>query len=105
MVPQGASVIEPAGTAPGLVVPPSNGARPTVVVLPGPPRELHEMWPQAVATEAVPHAVAGAVAYEQHMLRLFGIPESEIAETLRVAAGSAPGLDAPQITNCPLPRP
>src|SRR5204863_10098242 len=72
MVPEGASVIDPAGTAPGLVVPPLNGARPTVVVLPGPPRELHEMWPQAVATEAFREAVTGAVDYEQHLLRLFG---------------------------------
>jgi nicotinamide-nucleotide amidase len=100
MVPEGASVIDPAGTAPGLVVPPSNGAGPTVVVLPGPPRELHEMWPAAVATEAFRRAVAGAVAYENHTLRLFGIPESEIAETLRVAEGSIPGFHELEITTC-----
>jgi nicotinamide-nucleotide amidase len=100
MVPDGASVIEPAGTAPGLVVPPLNGSRPTVVVMPGPPRELHEMWPQAVATEAFREAVAGAVDYEQHMLRLFGIPESEIAETLRVAEGSVEGFGELEITTC-----
>ena len=34
-------MIEPAGTAPGMVVPPRDGTAPTVVVLPGPPRELH----------------------------------------------------------------
>ena len=100
MVPEGAAVIEPAGTAPGLVVPPLNGAGPTVVVLPGPPRELHEMWPQAVATHAFREAVADAVDYEQHMLRLFGIPESEIAETLRLAEGSVPGLGQLEITTC-----
>ena len=38
MVPEGARVIPPAGTAPGLVVPPRDGGGPTVVVLPGPPR-------------------------------------------------------------------
>jgi len=100
MVPEGASVIDPAGTAPGLVVPPPNGARPTVVVLPGPPRELHEMWPAATATEAFRQAVAGAVQYESHVLRLFGIPESEIAETLRVAEGSVRGFDDLEITTC-----
>jgi nicotinamide-nucleotide amidase len=100
MVPEGASVIEPAGTAPGLVVPPLNGAGPTVVVMPGPPRELHEMWPVAVATEAFRDAVAGAVDYEQHMLRLFGIPESEIAETLRVAEGEIDRFDELEITTC-----
>ena len=41
----GATVLEPVGTAPGLVVPPpTDGAGPTVVVLPGPPRELQPMW-------------------------------------------------------------
>lgn len=34
LVPEGAAVIDPAGTAPGLVVPPLNGSGPTVVVLP-----------------------------------------------------------------------
>src|SRR4051794_5584427 len=43
MVPEGAVAIDPAGTAPGLVVPVDGG--PTVVVLPGPPRELQAMWP------------------------------------------------------------
>ncbi|MFL5884152.1 MAG: competence/damage-inducible protein A [Thermoleophilaceae bacterium] len=100
MVPDGAAVLEPAGTAPGLVVPPSSDSLPTVVVLPGPPRELHEMWPAAVATEEFRHAVAGRVDYEQHMLRLFGIPESEIAETLRVASGSVEGFGDLEITTC-----
>jgi len=82
------------------VVPPSADSLPTVVVLPGPPRELHEMWPAAVATEAFRGAVAGRVDYEQHMLRLFGIPESEIAETLRVASGSVSGFGDLEITTC-----
>jgi nicotinamide-nucleotide amidase len=34
------------------------------------------------------------------MLRLFGIPESEIAETLRVAEGQMTGLDQLEITTC-----
>ena len=85
VVPQGATVIDPVGTAPGLVVPPASGAGPTVVVLPGPPRELQPMWRTAATTEAFRTAIAGAVVYRQHMLRLFGIPESEIAATLRAA--------------------
>lgn len=100
MVPEGAVVIDPAGTAPGLVVPPRNGSGPTVVVLPGPPRELHEMWPVAVDTDAFRAAVAQRTEYEQQMLRLFGIPESEIAETLRVAQGEIEGFDALEITTC-----
>jgi nicotinamide-nucleotide amidase len=96
LVPEGAHVIYPAGTAPGLVVP----GKPPVVVLPGPPRELHAMWPEAVATEAFQEAVDGRTRYSQQTLRLFGIPESEIAETLRVAERQVEGFDALEITTC-----
>ena len=97
VVPEGATVLEPVGTAPGLVVPVDGG--PTIVVLPGPPRELHAMWPAAVATVAFRAAVTGAVELRQEMLRLFGIPESEIAETLRLAE-DAHGLEGLEITTC-----
>ena len=96
LVPEGAHVIYPAGTAPGLVVP----GEPTIVVLPGPPRELHAMWPQAVESDAFQNAVGSRTRYEQQTLRLFGIPESEIAETLRVAEGSVAGFEQLEITTC-----
>jgi nicotinamide-nucleotide amidase len=97
VVPEGATVLDPVGTAPGLVVPVDGG--PTVVVLPGPPRELHAMWPAAVATDAFRAAIGGAVELRQETLRLFGIPESEIAETLRLAE-DAHGLEGLEITTC-----
>ena len=103
VIPQGATVLEPEGTAPGLVVPPADGsaARPTVVVLPGPPRELQAMWARAVQTEAFQAAIAGATEYRREIVRLFGIPESEIANTLRAAEDDGlelePGLE---ITTC-----
>ncbi len=100
LVPEGATVIEPAGTAPGMVVPPTDGGGPTVVILPGPPRELHHMWHEAVETDAFRAAVGEASEYEQSMLRLFGIPESEIAETLRVAESEIDGFTALEITTC-----
>jgi nicotinamide-nucleotide amidase len=100
MVPDGATVLEPVGTAPGLVVPPSDGAGPTVLVLPGPPRELQPMWGAAVQTEAFRAAVASATEYRQHMLRLFGIPESEIANTMLHAREAGVDLDALEITTC-----
>jgi nicotinamide-nucleotide amidase len=101
LVPEGATVIEPAGTAPGMVVSPGEGsAGPVVVVLPGPPRELHAMWPAAMQSPAFRDAVGGGSDYEQSMLRLFGIPESEIAETLRVADGQIPGLEELEVTTC-----
>jgi len=100
MVPQGAAVINPVGTAPGLVVPPGNGSGPTVVVLPGPPRELHAMWRTATEMEPFRAAIAGADSFELEMLRLFGIPESEIAETLRVAEREVEAFDGLEITTC-----
>jgi len=100
LVPAGATIIEPAGTAPGMVLPPKDDSAPTVVVLPGPPRELHSMWEQATATDAFRASVATATAYRQEMLRLFGIPESEIAVTLREAEELIAGFDELEITTC-----
>jgi nicotinamide-nucleotide amidase len=96
MVPEGAVALDPVGTAPGLVVP-ADGE--VVVVLPGPPRELQESWRQAVQTEPFKQAVAGAPRYRQTMVRMFGVPESEIAETLRIAEAEM-GLDGLEITTC-----
>ena len=93
-------MLEPVGTAPGLVVPPASGEGPTVVVLPGPPRELQPMWEDARGTEAFRAAVAGATEYRQRILRLFGIPESEIAATLRVIEEEGVPIDRLEITTC-----
>ena len=101
VVPHGATVLEPVGTAPGLVVPPPEGReRPAVLVLPGPPRELQPMWAAAVATPALQAAIGAATEYRQRMLRLFGIPESEIAETLRRAEAGGVDLDRLEVTTC-----
>ncbi len=96
MVPEGAIALDPVGTAPGLVVP-ADGQ--VVVVLPGPPRELQGSWAQAVETEPFKALVAQAPRYRYRMLRLFGIPESEIAETLRMADEEI-GLDGLEVTTC-----
>ncbi len=96
MVPDGATVLGPVGTAPGVVVP----GRPTVVVLPGPPKELQAMWPAAVATQAVQDAIAGRTVYRQDTVRMFGVAESGLAETLRVAESQVPGFDGLEITTC-----
>ena len=99
-IPDGATILEPVGTAPGLVVPPSNGSGPTVVVLPGPPRELQPMWGQALATAELAETMRAATTYEQRTLRLFGIPESEIAETLRIAERDGVDLERLEVTTC-----
>ena len=49
VIPEGATILEPVGTAPGLIVAAGTG-RPLVVVLPGPPGELRPMWAAAVRT-------------------------------------------------------
>jgi nicotinamide-nucleotide amidase len=96
LIPVGAHIINPVGTAPGVVVP---GA-PTIVVLPGPPRELQPMWPIAVQTEAVQRAIAGRTTYHQDTIRMFGLPESGLAETLREAEQTLDGFDRLEITTC-----
>jgi nicotinamide-nucleotide amidase len=96
LIPVGAHVINPVGTAPGVVV----LGKPTIVVLPGPPRELQPMWPIAVATEAVQRAIAGRTTYRQEMVRMFGLPESGLADTLRDAEDSIDGFDRLEITTC-----
>jgi len=100
VVPKGATILEPVGTAPGLVVPPPSGEGPTVVVLPGPPRELQALWRTATETEAFREAVRGRTVYREGVLRLFGIPESEIAATLRVAEADGVPLDELEVTTC-----
>jgi len=100
VIPRGATVLDPVGTAPGLVVPPTSGAKATVVVLPGPPRELQPMWETARSTDAFAAAIAGAGEYRNEVVRLFGIPESEIAATLRAASEAGLSLRELEITTC-----
>lgn len=96
MVPVGAQVLDPVGTAPGVVVP----GKPTVIVLPEPPRELQPMWHTAIATPAAQEAIAGRTTYRQETIRMFGLPESGLAETLRAAETSVPGFERLEITTC-----
>jgi nicotinamide-nucleotide amidase len=96
LVPDGATVLEPVGTAPGLIVP----GTPTVLVLPGPPRELQPMWETAVATDPLRTLLELAGTYEQRIMRLFGIPESEIARSLREIEADGVSIDRLEITTC-----
>ena len=100
VVPEGATILEPEGTAPGLIVPFARGEGPLVLVLPGPPGELQPMWATATATEPLRSLLARAGALEQRMLRLFGVPESEIALTLRALEEDGIALDRLEITTC-----
>ncbi len=96
MVPEGAVTIDPAGTAPGLVVPTPG---PTVIVMPGPPRELQAMWPKALRTDPARAIIERAEPYRTASVRIFGIPESELAKTLR-EIGEDVDLSQLEVTTC-----
>lgn len=97
MVPRGATVLAPVGTAPGLVVPRPGG--PLTVVLPGPPRELQAMWPTAPAAPPLAGLLARVPRAPSLLLRYFGLPESEIAATLR-AIEAEQDLTGVEVTTC-----
>jgi nicotinamide-nucleotide amidase len=97
MVPEGSVTLDPVGTAPGLVVP---GEGPVVVVLPGPPRELQPMWPVALETEPVRELLGRATPLRGYTLRMFGVPESEIAKSLREMEQGGTELERVEITTC-----
>jgi nicotinamide-nucleotide amidase len=96
MVPEGATTIDPAGTAPGLVVP---AEKLTVIVLPGPPRELQAMWEAAIGSDAAQAALDGATPFQGYTLRMIGIPESEIAKSLREIEAETDLSDL-EVTTC-----
>jgi nicotinamide-nucleotide amidase len=98
MVPEGAEALDPIGTAPGLVVP--AGER-VVIVMPGPPRELQPMWPRALETDAVRAVLARATPLHGLTMRMFGVPESEIAKSLReISDDDGVDVEAVEVTTC-----
>jgi nicotinamide-nucleotide amidase len=97
MVPEGAVALDPIGTAPGLVVP---AGEQVVVVLPGPPRELQPMWEDAIKAGPVRAVLDRATPLRGYTLRMFGVPESEIAKSLREMQAGGVALDAVEITTC-----
>ena len=58
------------------------------------------MWGAALETAGVRGVLERAGELEQRILRLFGIPESEIAKTLRDAEAAGVPLDGLEITTC-----
>ncbi len=96
MVPEGAVALDPAGTAPGLVVPAGDQV---VIVLPGPPRELQKLWPRALEAEPARAVLAGTEPFRTTSIRMFGIPESELAQALGEVSSEA-DLEPLEITTC-----
>lgn len=96
MVPRGSIALNPAGTAPGVVV---ETEGPLIVVLPGPPRELQAMWPAAVAAPPFQAVLGGAESYGLASMKMFGIPESTLAKSLFEIGEEIP-LEPLEITTC-----
>jgi nicotinamide-nucleotide amidase len=87
LVPRGAHIIDPIGTAPGLIVP---WDATTVLVLPGPPSELAQMWPLLEQHPAAAVLHAGE-RLERSLLRIYGVGESLVATAFEEAGGDAEG--------------
>jgi nicotinamide-nucleotide amidase len=98
MVPEGSIPLDPVGTAPGLVVPLPDER--VAIVLPGPPRELRPMWPRAIEARPVQAVLARATPLHAYTVRMFGIPESEIAKSLREIEAGGVDLSPVEITTC-----
>ena len=90
-LPQGATAVDLAGTAPALVL----RVRETVAVtLPGPPRELQTLWPKVLATDELRAVLARATPPQRRVLRFFGASESAVARALDGAGGDGDGVEA-----------
>jgi nicotinamide-nucleotide amidase len=63
-------------------------------VLPGPPWELKELWPRALATEPVRDLLARARRPSRRVLRFYGASESAVAHALAEAGGDGGGVEA-----------
>ena len=90
-IPEGAIVVGLAGTAPALVV--EAGAC-VAVTLPGPPRELRQLWPLALESAPLKRLLERAEPPGRRVLRLYGVSESAVAEALARAGGDGDGVEA-----------
>ncbi len=101
MVPAGAQSISPTGTAPGVAIP-ADGSRslPAVLILPGPPRELQAMWPEAIGSAPVAEVLARRTQMRQDTIRGYRLSEADLAATLRTAESEIPGFGDLEITTC-----
>ncbi|MDP9284712.1 MAG: nicotinamide-nucleotide amidohydrolase family protein, partial [Actinomycetota bacterium] len=89
-VPDGASWVGLVGTAPAVVL--EAGAC-TVVALPGPPRELQQLWPRVLETEPLQRLLGRASIPKRQVLRFYGLSESAVAQALTAAGGDGGGVD------------
>jgi nicotinamide-nucleotide amidase len=89
-IPEGASVLGIAGTAPGLVTEIDGTG---VVVLPGVPSELRRLWMDAPAHPRLAGLFGRAVPRERLLLRTYGISESRVADIFAASGGDPDGVE------------
>jgi nicotinamide-nucleotide amidase len=90
-VPEGAVVAGLAGTAPALVLELDGRV---AVTLPGPPRELRQLWPIALETEPLRRLLERVQRPGRRVLRLYGVSESAVVGALAAAGGDGDGVEA-----------
>ncbi|MDV8020135.1 competence/damage-inducible protein A [Rhodococcus sp. IEGM 1330] len=101
MVPRGAQSISPTGTAPGVAIPADDSrSLPAVLILPGPPRELQAMWPEALDSTPVAEVLARRTQMRQDTIRGYRLSEADLAATLRTAESEITGFGDLEITTC-----
>ncbi len=88
-VPVGSFVVGIAGTAPAVVL---DTRSCIAVALPGPPRELQQLWPEVLAAAAMRRLLARATPPERRVLRFYGLSESALAQALADAGGDGGGV-------------
>jgi nicotinamide-nucleotide amidase len=88
-LPAGAEWVGLVGTAPAVVL---DLGTCVVVALPGPPRELQELWPRVLETAPLRALRERAHAPARRVLRLFGVSESAVAQALAAAGGEGDGV-------------
>jgi competence/damage-inducible protein CinA-like protein len=89
-LPDGALWVGIAGTAPAVVLE-TEGC--VAVALPGPPKELEQLWPLVLESAPVQRLAARATPPARRALRFFGVSESAIARSLAAAGGDGGGVD------------
>ncbi|MFI8568815.1 competence/damage-inducible protein A [Rhodococcus sp. NPDC078407] len=101
MVPEGAQSISPTGTAPGVAIAATeSGMLPAILILPGPPRELQAMWPQALDSAPVAQVLTRRAQIRQDTIRGYRLSEADLAATLRTAEDEIHGFEHLEITTC-----
>jgi len=88
-LPDGAVVVGVVGTAPAFVL---DRDRCVAVALPGPPRELEQLWPRVLEAAPLRRLLSRAVAPERRVLRFYGLSESALAQSLAEAGGDGGGV-------------